>query len=367
MPEAKHILVHRLGSLGDFCVALPALRIVRQAYSGAHIALLTNLPVSDKAAPAPALLEGMGLVDSYLAYPVGTRNPLTLGRLAWQLRRRRFEAVVNLTAWRGTPLLQRDVRFFRLCGIRQLIGFGAKETGGLRVDGTGRSEHEAERLLRRVSRLGHADLRERNWYDLDLTTYEHRLAQTVLHHVGAPSAFLAISVGTKFSVNDWEQERWIQLLAALTKRLGRLGCIAVGAKDEMERTDECLKVWRGPKANLCGVLLPRESAAALARASVFIGHDSGPMHLAAAVGTRCVAIFSARNLPGQWFPLGGGHEVLFRRVECTGCGLAECVVEEKRCIRGITVDEVLGAVLRQLERSGSAPKGSHLMPPNSIR
>jgi ADP-heptose:LPS heptosyltransferase len=111
-----------------------------------------------------------------------------------------------------------------------------------------------------------------------------------------------------------------------------------------------LNVWRGPKLNLCGVLSARVSAAVLARASVFIGHDSGPMHLAAVVGTPCVAIFSARELPGKWFPLGRNHEVLFRNVECAGCGLEECVTEQKRCIRGITVEEVNAAVLRQVRR-----------------
>lgn len=88
----------------------------------------------------------------------------------------------------------------------------------------------------------------------------------------------------------------------------------------------------------------------LARAFLFIGHDSGPMHLAAAVGTPCVAIFSGRSLPGRWFPLGEGHEVLYRRVECAGCELDECIVEQKRCIRGISVDQMVAAVLRQVKR-----------------
>jgi ADP-heptose:LPS heptosyltransferase len=348
---AQRILVHRLGSLGDMCVALPALRVVRQAFPQAKIALLTNLPVNVKAAPAPALLDGISLVDDYIAYPVGTRSLLTLSRLFWQLRRQRFDAVVNLTAWRGAPALRRDARFFRICGIRQHIGFDAKAAGELRSDGRGHSEHEAGRLLRRVSGLGQTDLGQRCWYGLELTRAEHREAQAILHHAGMPSAFVAFSVGTKLSVNDWEQTRWVQLLAALAKQLPQHGCVAIGTRDESLRADECLAAWHGPKANFCGDLPPRGSAAVLSRANVFIGHDSGPMHLAAAVGTPCVAIFSGRNPPGQWFPLGEGHEVLYRRVECTGCGLDDCIAEQKRCIRSITIDEVASAVLRQLERS----------------
>jgi ADP-heptose:LPS heptosyltransferase len=95
------------------------------------------------------------------------------------------------------------------------------------------------------------------------------------------------------------------------------------------------------------------------------------MHLAAAVGTPCVAIFAARSLPGQWFPLGEGHEVLYRRVECMGCGLDECIAERKRCIRGITVDEVAAAVTRQIERRKERSASEHRtpgpMPPSAVR
>jgi ADP-heptose:LPS heptosyltransferase len=69
------------------------------------------------------------------------------------------------------------------------------------------------------------------------------------------------------------------------------------------------------------------------------------MHLAAAVGTRCVAIFSSQNLPGEWFPYGTGHKVIYRDIECKGCRLVVCEARQKACIRSITVDEVLQAVL----------------------
>jgi heptosyltransferase-3 len=81
---------------------------------------------------------------------------------------------------------------------------------------------------------------------------------------------------------------------------------------------------------------------------VFIGHDSGPMHLASAVGTPCAAIFSARNLPGQWFPARPGHNVIYHKTDCFGCMLETCIAERKRCIMSITVDEVFDAVMASL-------------------
>jgi ADP-heptose:LPS heptosyltransferase len=77
------------------------------------------------------------------------------------------------------------------------------------------------------------------------------------------------------------------------------------------------------------------------------------MHLAAAVQTRCVAVFSARNPPGVWFPYGTQHRVLYRRVDCEGCRLNTCIVQKKKCILSITVDEVLAQVVSVL------PAASH--------
>jgi ADP-heptose:LPS heptosyltransferase len=307
--------------------------------------------VAVKAAPAPALLEGLGLVDDYLAYPVGTRNPLTLARLGWRLRRRSFCAVVNLAAWRGLRHLRRDAFFFRLCGSRQQIGLDTIGGHELRTLANGEAEREATRLLRRVTTLGVADLHDRHWFDLNLAAGELKAARELLAEARIPDDYIVFSIGTKVSANDWGHQNWRQLIGTLNENRGNLSCVFVGSADEAARSDECLENWSGPRLNLCGRIAPRSSAAVLAGAKVFVGHDSGPMHLAAAAGTPCVAIFSARNPPGQWFPLGEGHDVLYRRVECRSCGLDECLVEKKRCIGSISVEEVAATVSRRLARA----------------
>ena len=136
----------------------------------------------------------------------------------------------------------------------------------------------------------------------------------------------------------------------------------MGVKEELEFSEFAAEGWRtsaGSESlviNLCGALTPRESAACFARARLFLGLDSGPMHLAAAVGTPCVAIFAARNIPRVWFPHGDRHRVLYHEVDCMGCGLETCVVEKKKCLMSITVDEVVGAVEASLGKvAASAP------------
>jgi ADP-heptose:LPS heptosyltransferase len=78
------------------------------------------------------------------------------------------------------------------------------------------------------------------------------------------------------------------------------------------------------------------------------------MHLAAAVGTPCVAIFSARAQPGMWYPYGVPSRVLRKAVECEGCGLVECIEKKNECLKLIEVDEVLSACGELLEHAPAA-------------
>jgi ADP-heptose:LPS heptosyltransferase len=121
-----------------------------------------------------------------------------------------------------------------------------------------------------------------------------------------------------------------------------------GAKEDTELCEFAASQWSGAKVNLAGRLTPRESAAVFAESAVFLGPDSGPKHLAASVGARCVCVFGARDLPGVWFPPGEGHQVIYHQPECFGCGLLTCIENGKKCIRSVTVDEVEHAVVRVL-------------------
>ena len=85
----------------------------------------------------------------------------------------------------------------------------------------------------------------------------------------------------------------------------------LGAPDERPLAERLAQLWSGAKLNLCGELTPRESAAVLGRCNMLVCHDSGPMHLAATQGTRCVALFGNFNRPRQWFPYGPDHVVIY--------------------------------------------------------
>lgn len=332
-------------------MALPALHWIRAKFPNARITLLTNSPVNGKASPASTILESTGLVNYYMAYPLGTRNLASLFRLRHEIACRRFGAVFALAEARGRMKAVRDWVFFKSCRIPRVIGSALRRKDLICMPCTGGESYESEasRLVRRAGGEGQVDFADDCWWDLHLNSNEKRAVDDLLAKHLVLCRFIAFSLGTKLEVNDWTLPNWRHLVTKLGSKHPGLPLIGIGVAGERQNTDEVLRLWPGPRLNLCGILSPRTTGAVLKRAAIFVGHDSGPMHLAAAVGTKCVAIFSARNSPGQWFPRGQGHRVLYHRTDCFNCGLSVCREHGKKCILGISVEEVLGAIEQVLK------------------
>lgn len=345
----KRVLIYRLGSLGDTLVALPSLHLVARAFPNAERRLLTNFPVNAKAPPAAAILDGSGLIQGYFRYAASTRSPRELLALWGQLLLWRPQVLVYLGPARGVESARRDARFFRLCGISRLVGVPLTED--MQKNRWQESEQalepEGDRLARNLAELGDAHLDDPASWDLRLTPAEHaRATEALSTATGHP--ILAVSVGTKVQSKDWGRDNWRALLNRLASLYPDYALALCGASEESESSEFAADGWRqnscSPVVNLCGILTPRESAAVFAQARAFVGHDSGPMHLAAAVQTPCVAIFAARNKPRVWFPYGKQHRVLYHQTDCWGCGLETCIVQRKKCLTSITVDEVVTQV-----------------------
>jgi len=330
-------------------VALPCFHQIARAYPDAERRLLTIIPFHSKAPAAFAVLENSGLVHGYLRYPIGTRNFLALIDLQRQIRAFRPQVLVYLTPRRKLGEVLRDAAFFRFCGVRKIVGLplsGAARTN-LLDRRTGEYESESMRLARTLRRLGKIDLDDRANWDLRLTVEEHRITADALEPLqGRP--LLACSVGTKMQAKDWGGENWRIVLESLARELPQHGLALVGAAEESAVSDTASSAWTGRKVNLCGRLTPRESAAALGRAQFFLGHDSGPMHLAAAMNTPCVVVFPARSKPRIWFPWGNRHAVIYHQTDCWNCNLEVCVEQKKKCLTSITPEEAMDAVRRVL-------------------
>lgn len=342
----RRVLIYRLGSLGDTVVALPCFHLIERSFPDAERVLLSNIPVHSKAPPAAAVLGDSGLVHGYMRYTVGTRHPVELLRLAWQIRRFRPDVLIYLMPARQPKNIQRDRLFFRLAGVRRIIGLPGEQELTHRFDlSTGLYESEASRLARSLAELGDAHIKDLANWNLRLTPPEHEAATANLGPL-ASNPLIVCGPGTKMQAKDWGQENWRSLLTELQQKYPGHGLALVGAQEDSIVSDYAAQEWRGPKINLCGKLTPRQTAAVLEHADLFLGPDSGPMHLAACAGVPCVIAFSARGLPGIWYPAGEQHQVIYHQTSCFGCGLETCTAEARRCLTSITVAEMAEAASR---------------------
>jgi heptosyltransferase III len=174
-------------------------------------------------------------------------------------------------------------------------------------------ESEASRLLRSIG--FDPKVLSRDLFSLRIQSHERDSAASLLRDYGMLSKpFIALSVGAKVPAKDWGQDRWLEFLALLGQARSGFHLLLFGSADERERCQQLLEAWPNGGINLCGQLSPRQSAAVLERAAVFVGHDSGPMHLANSVGVLCVSIIAAREKPGIWFPYGNGQHVFYDRI-----------------------------------------------------
>jgi heptosyltransferase III len=347
----RRVLIYRLGSLGDTVVALPCYHLLARIFPDAQRILLTNFPVHAKAPASAAVLGDSGLVHGYMRYTVGTRRIGELLRLMWEIRRFGPDLLVYMMDLRSLGSIRRDRIFFRMAGVRRIVGLPVGKDLKRRFDpATGRYEAEAFRLGRLIAELGDVEAGKLANWDLQLTVAEREAAAVALGGL-AGRPLIVCGPATKMQAKDWEQENWRSLLGRLNRAYPEYGLALVGAQEDAEFSEYAAREWTGPKVNLCGRICPRETAAAIERADVFLGPDSGPMHLAASVGVPCVIAFSAHGLPGVWFPAGEQHQIVYHQPECFNCGLETCVAMKKKCMRSITVDEMEQAVGRVLRRA----------------
>jgi ADP-heptose:LPS heptosyltransferase len=352
------LLIYRVGHLGDTIIALPALRAIRQRFPTAHITLLSNRQGQSGAVGPTQVIPNNGLVNEWLTYQSDDERSgfLNLSRLLMRLRRRCFDTLIYLAPRIRRPQdVRRDLVFFRLAGIRKVIGSrGFVPLPSKDQSGTLPSvEHEADHLLQRLSldglavpEAGQASL------DLELTDAEIMEGRSWVDRncpKTSHTAIVAFGPGSKWPSKIWPEDSFAGLGTKLIESL-EIFPVVFGGREDIELGNRLIKAW-GRGANAAGVLSVRFAAAALSHALIYVGNDTGTMHLAAAVGTPCVAIVSAQDWPGHWRPYGNGHSVLRRSVPCEGCLLEVCVNEDLRCLKEISVDDVASACERLLHES----------------
>ncbi len=346
------VLIFQTASMGDTVISMPCYREIARQHPDATRYLVTNYPKGSKMVPAQSVLSATGLIAGSVEYPCPLRRTDAIIALYRKLVALGAKTLYYLTAETNLIRLIRHYAFFRICGITEFHGVPwARDLRYPReIEKQGIWESEASRLLRCIrarTEPGPPPPADRS---LDLSEQEKSTALSALQEAFGLGLFIAVSVGGKVPVKDWGDRNWSSLLAKLSREHPGLGLLFVGSADERGRNDVLAKAWEGPSFNSCGLFSPRETAALLDRACLFIGHDTGTLHLAAAANTRIIGIYSARDVPGKWYSDRSEDTFFYNRVECFGCEcdkVAKCP-NERRCITSITPDQVLAAAKQQL-------------------
>ncbi|MGE5239386.1 MAG: lipopolysaccharide heptosyltransferase II [Chloroflexota bacterium] len=347
----KRILVRGVNWIGDAVMTMPAIRALRREFPSAHVTLLVKPSV------AP-LFEKDPLLDEVLIYGPEFRGVRGRLRLASLLRRKRFDVAVLLQNAFDAAL----VSF--LAGIPRRIGYDRDGRGFLLTTPVpfqrdDRSMHHVRYYLELLRGAGIEGGDTSPW--LYLTIEERVHARDAFFHLRRP--ILGVNPGATFgSAKRWLPERFAEVGWRFIREMG--GSVVVfGGKAEtgiaqeveriiLDRLDGSLPrvvtiepLPRELFMNLAGHTSLRGLSALIAECDLILTNDSGPMHVAYAVGTPLVALFGSTD-PALTGPLGESDEVIKPSLSCSPCFERSCPEQTLRCMRDISAGEVYAAVRR---------------------
>ncbi|MCA0048011.1 glycosyltransferase family 9 protein [Mesorhizobium sp. B283B1A] len=172
-----------------------------------------------------------------------------------------------------------------------------------------------------------------------------------MHHL-RPNAFVAVHAGASFKGRQWQPERFAEAINEIAAGTG-LGVVLVGGPDESEIAGRILARTATPMVDLVGTLSLESLLAVLKQARLFLGNESGPMHMAAAVGTPVVGLFGLTN-PSRWGPVGVPSIALRPSTPCDCVAKDLCRWPDPSrvcCVWRLEVNPVVDAVREVLART----------------
>jgi lipopolysaccharide heptosyltransferase II len=353
--KATNILCVRLDSLGDVLMCTPAMRALRDSRRGRSITLLTS-PGGAAAAPFIPELDGVIAYQAPWMKSSAARDPGADIAFATGLAQQGFDAAVIFTSYSQSALPAAMLCY--LAGIPLRIAHCRENPYHLLTDWVAESEpepvvrHEVRRQLDLVAQLGCGTDNNRLSFalrDADLVAVRARLAA---RGIEADRRWVLLHPGASAPSRRYPAQHWAQVIRLLDQRLG-WPLVLTGSAGEAQLIDEIREASGVAVHSLAGELALGEMGAALKLATVVVSNNTGPAHIAAAVGTPLVDLYALTN--PQHTPWQVRHRVLYHDVPCRFCQKSVCPEGHNDCLAKIAPARVVEAVSCLLELDSEVP------------
>lgn len=349
LPDAPNVLVIETGLKGELLVITPALRAIRTAYPGARI----TVAVTPGSAP---VLVGNPNVDRLLALSKRERAGFFgLLRVASWIRAKRFDvAFVLHTSFRSALAAA-------MGAVPVRAGLSSEGRGFLLTHRTprDRAAYEVDEHLKVLDLLDVPSAGRE--LELHLTEEERDAGRSLLAGGADEGPLVVLHPGASREIRRWPAERFAELGAMLSSQEGAAVVFAFGPRERAlaERVERWSADEGLPKPVTVFPETVRILGAVFERALVVVTNNTGPMHVAAAVGVPGVFIHGPTPV-ARWQPPGGGFAAVFARgAPCRPCDSPTCRADSLVCMESVTVEEVYAAVRGLLGGSdaGGGPPG----------
>jgi len=339
----KKILLIRLRRIGDVVMTTPSCLALKASIPHASLSYVVEEPYVD-------LMENNPCVDETIPVPrpLGKRDFL---RLARNLRGQEYDVVIDFHGGPTASLLA----FLSRAGL--VIGYRVPYRRFLYDITVPRRLpqghiHSVENHLNLVRALG---ITAPSSFPLSLPQAEEEEAARIgklLARGGAETArAVVLHVGAGNAFRDWGVKNLLSLLSLLGER-SDTRVFLVGAEEEAATARLLLEKGPPSLTSLVGMLNLRELRELIARADLFVGPDSGPMHIAASTATPIVALFGP-TIPAHFSPWRKRDVLLLEEMmECRPCRQKSCLTKDFRCLRTLRPEKVYEACARFLDRKG---------------
>jgi ADP-heptose:LPS heptosyltransferase len=331
-----HVLLARMDNDGDVLLTGPAARAV--AARAERVTLLCG----PRGRRAGELLPGVDeLLCHHCPWIDAHPEPVTreaMDALVADVAARAVDEALVFTSFHQSPLPL--ALLLRLAGVGRIAAISVDFPGSLldvRHLPAEEGLHEVERALSLAATLGHVLPPD------DDGRLAVRRPAAGWH--GVPEApFVTVHPGASVPARSWAPSRWAELVAALADQGRRVA--VTGSPGEVELTASVAGAPRAEVVDLGGRTSLAQLAEVLAAAEAVVVGNTGPAHLAAAVGTPVVSLFAPTVPAERWRPWGVPVALLHVDVPCAGCRARECPVPGHPCLEGVGIEEVLDAVER---------------------